>query len=169
MYYTSFDQKILLIHPKSTGYLKLNETDPVWSEPLIDFKFFSDGVDFDELLEGNRLGLKIIDTKAIRESNFELDRTPLPGCEQHEFNSDNYWRCSAMHYTVSMFHPTGTCKMGPKNDSEAVVDARLRVYGVKGLRVADASIMPLIVGANPQATVMMIAEKASDMIKEDWS
>ncbi|XP_043479649.1 glucose dehydrogenase [FAD, quinone]-like [Leptopilina heterotoma] len=168
MYYDNFDQRIVLLLPKSTGYVKLNETDPVWGEPLIDFKYFSNSADLDQLMEGNRVGLKMIDTRAISESIFEFDRTPLPGCEQHEFNSDDYWRCSAMHYTVSMFHPTGTCKMGLKNDSEAVVDARLRVYGVKGLRVADASIMPLIVRANPQATVMMIAEKASDMIKEDW-
>ena len=62
-----------------------------------------------------------------------------------------------------MWHPVGTCKMG--NDPEAVVDDQLRVHGVEGLRVVDASIMPSIVNGNPNAAIMMIAERAADLIR----
>ncbi|XP_051156152.1 glucose dehydrogenase [FAD, quinone]-like [Leptopilina boulardi] len=168
MYYNNFYLRVVLLSPKSRGYVKLNETDPFMGNPIINFNFFSNSSDLEELIEGTRLGLKLANTTAVKESIFKFDSTPLTGCEQYEFNTENYWRCSAAQYTVSLYHSSGTCKMGPRNDSEAVVDARLRVYGIKGLRVADASIMPLITRANPHATIMMIAEKAGAMIKEDW-
>ena len=67
--------------------------------------------------------------------------------------------------TASLYHPTGTCKMG--NDKMAVVDERLRVHGIQGLRIADCSIMPEIVSGNTNAPAIMIGEKISDLIKED--
>lgn len=73
----------------------------------------------------------------------------------------------ARHYSQTIYHPVGTAKMGPPSDPEAVVDARLKVYGVQNLRVVDASIMPLIPTGNTNAPTIMLAEKASDMIKED--
>lgn len=73
----------------------------------------------------------------------------------------------ARHYSQTIYHPVGTAKMGPVSDPEAVVDVRLRVYGVSNLRVVDASIMPRIPTGNTNAPTIMIAEKASDMIKQD--
>lgn len=73
----------------------------------------------------------------------------------------------ARHYSQTIYHPVGTAKMGPSTDPYAVVDARLRVYGVKKLRVVDASIMPIIPTGNTNAPAIMVAEKAADMIKED--
>lgn len=98
-----------------------------------------------------------------------MNKIPYPGCEGYEWGSDSYWECCARHYTNSVYHHVGTCKMGPSSDPDAVVDPQLKVYGIENLRVVDASIMPRLVAGHPNAVVYMIAEKASDMIKEYWN
>ena len=82
--------------------------------------------------------------------------------------TEEYLICTIKALAQTLYHPVGTCKMGPSNDKEAVVDSRLKVYGIKGLRVIDASIMPTIVSGNTNAPAIMIGEKGSDLIKEDW-
>lgn len=92
---------------------------------------------------------------------------PFPGCKHIAFNSDIYWACAARHLSTTLGHYAGTCKMGTRENS-GVVDHRLRVHGINGLRVVDASIMPTIISGHTNAPTYMIADKASDMIKEDW-
>ena len=92
-----------------------------------------------------------------------------PQCVHLHPFSDAYWECAARHITHNFDHDVGTCAMGPPSDPNAVVDPELRVYGVPNLRVADASIMPTIVSGNTQAPVIMIAEKAADLIRETWA
>ena len=107
-------------------------------------------------------------TPTMRMFNSRPNENLIPECSRFKFPSEDYWRCHARHYTLTIYHPTSTCKMGPFQDPFAVVDPRLKVYGITGLRVVDASIMPNIVTGNTNAPTIMIAEKGADMIKEDW-
>ena len=119
-------------------------------------------------IEGAKFGYAMSETRTMRRLSARINKNKVPGCEHLKFLSDDYWACAARHYSMTVYHPVGTCKMGPPTDPDAVVDPRLRVYGVLGLRVIDASIMPYIVSGNTNAPTIMIAEKASDMIKEEW-
>ena len=157
-----------LLAPQSKGYIKLNDTDPIWSSPLIYPGYLKDDLDVNRMLEGIRMGLELFDTDTFEENNYKLYDVAQQPCNNLKFNSDEYWICMLRSHTGVGAHAVGTCKMGPDDDSEAVVNPRLKVYGVDGLRVVDASIMPVIPRGNIHAATMMIAEKASDMIKEDW-
>jgi choline dehydrogenase len=97
----------------------------------------------------------------------ELDRTPVKGCENFAFGTDEYWKCAIRYKTNAENHQAGTCIMGP-TARKSVVDSTLKVYGIRGLRVIDASIMPNVTSGNINAPIIMIAEKGSDMIKSDW-
>lgn len=103
----------------------------------------------------------------LRSLNATLNPNEIPGCAHLKWLSDDFWRCMARHYTQTIYHPVGTCKMGPPTDKYAVVDTYLKVYGVKNLRVVDASIMPTIPTGNTNAPTIMLAEKAADMIKDE--
>ncbi|KAI5696540.1 hypothetical protein M8J76_002295 [Diaphorina citri] len=157
----------LLLRPLSTGYIRLQSKNPL-HYPLIEPNYFQHRRDIETLIEGIRIAFNVSASAAFQKYNSRPLLTPMPGCAMFELFSDEYWECSLRHFTFTIYHPTSTCKMGPPTDPEAVVDPRLRVYGVDGLRVIDASIMPIIVSGNPNAPTIMIGEKGADMIKEDW-
>ncbi|XP_001607005.1 glucose dehydrogenase [FAD, quinone]-like [Nasonia vitripennis] len=159
---------LTLTSPKSRGWIKLNMSDPTWGDPLIYPNLFTDPADLETAVEAIKFADKLSETEAFKKSGLVAVYNPVPPCEKFISNKEEYFRCFANNYHNPFYHASGTCKMGPKTDPEAVVDSRLRVYGVKGLRVIDASIMPNVTRANTNAPTIMIAEKGSDMIKEDW-
>lgn len=92
-------------------------------------------------------------------------QTLIPGCEGYVLYSDDYLRCTAQSLTTTIWHPSGTCKMGAINDPTAVVDPQLRVIGIQGLRVVDQSVMPTVISGNTNCPTAAIAEKISDNMK----
>ncbi|XP_055678441.1 glucose dehydrogenase [FAD, quinone]-like [Lutzomyia longipalpis] len=157
----------LLMRPKSRGRILLKNKDP-YEHPLIYPNYFDHPHDLNVLIEGAKFGYYHFSrTKMMKFLNATLNPFVIPNCMNLQYLSDDYWKCMARHYTQTIYHPVGTCKMGPKHDKWAVVDPRLKVYGVQGLRIVDASIMPTIPTGNTNAPTIMVAEKASDMIKED--
>jgi choline dehydrogenase-like flavoprotein len=158
----------LLLRPRSRGVIRLKSADP-FAHPHIDPNYFADPFDLATLREGVKIAVRLSETKAFKAFGTRIHNIPMPGCEHLQFASDDYWECCIRHFSMTIYHPVGTAKMGPESDPEAVVDPRLRVYGVKGLRVIDASIMPTIASGNTNAPVIMIGEKGADLIKQDWN
>lgn len=151
------------VRVRSKGVLRLRSADPL-DPPLMDPRYLSDPRDLDVLLEGIRAVVAMSRTASMRARGFRLDDRPKAGCEAYAFGSEAYWRCVVQRHTGPENHQAGTCAMGP----DAVLDARLRVRGLRQLRVADASIFPDNPNSNPVAAIIMVAEKAADMIKQDW-
>lgn len=149
---------VTMLQPNSKGRVYLRSADPD-DTPLVRSGYYSEENDIQWHTQLIRHFRGIENTTYFRKVNAELvDPTD---CGVFEFDSDEYWRCYILCIMVPDHHYSSTCAMG------SVVDSRLRVYNVKGLRVADASIIPYLVRGHSYAPTMMIAEKASDMIKED--
>ncbi|XP_011504679.1 PREDICTED: glucose dehydrogenase [FAD, quinone]-like [Ceratosolen solmsi marchali] len=167
-YYSGLNILPVLLRPRSRGFITLNQTNPIWSPPLIYPNYFDASRDLDALIAGIRIIRKLFSTKIFEKNGFKLYEEPMPSCTKYKFDTDDYWKCLITEYTITFYHPVGTCKMGPKKDPNAVVDSNLKVYGIKSLRVVDASIMPIITRGNTNAPTIMIAEKISDSIKKEW-
>lgn len=146
----------VVLRPKSRGEIRLASTDPL-AHPIIEPNYLREGEDLQLLIEGFKLARKIGQAKAL-DSLRQMEIEP-GGWAQTDDAICAYIREKA----TTTFHPVGTCKMG--YDPMAVVNDRLQVHGIEGLRVVDGSIMPFITSGNTNAPIIMIAEKAADLIK----
>ncbi|XP_059615597.1 glucose dehydrogenase [FAD, quinone]-like, partial [Phlebotomus argentipes] len=155
-----------MLREKSRGEILLRSAEPT-EKPRIFANFLSEYSDVEAFVKAIRLYLKFLKTNTFKSHEAELFIIPLPKCDLLTFDSDEYWECYCRVTVTTGFHPVGTVKMGPDSDPDAVVDHKLRVKGIKSLRVIDASIMPIIPSANTNAPTIMIGEKGADFIKED--
>nr|WP_269102417.1 GMC oxidoreductase [Mangrovicoccus ximenensis] len=146
----------VLVHPDSRGELRTASPDPM-ADPEFHPNYLDDPGDVRRLISGIRLMRKVLGAAPIA-TRIEAELAPGTGLETDEA-LEGYIRGSG----GTSWHPVGTCKMG--RDPMAVVDPRLRVHGIAGLRVADASVMPRIIGGNTHAPTVMIAEKAADLVR----
>lgn len=159
---------VALLKPQSTGKVTL-QSNRIEDPPNIDFDWLSNDADLEILLKAMNQQIALSKTAAYKAYDAQVLQFPLPDCDcLIGPDMDDYYRCYARQMTTTSFHYVGTCKMGPDDDKQAVLDYRLRVKGVNGLRVVDASIMPVITSGNTNAPSIMIAEKGADMIKADW-
>ncbi|XP_075218093.1 glucose dehydrogenase [FAD, quinone] [Lycorma delicatula] len=158
----------MILRPKSRGYIRLRTSDTL-QHPLLYHNYLTHPDDVRVLREGVKAALAVGETVAMKRFGARFYRKPIPGCKHLPLFTDDYWECFIRQYTMTIYHMSGTCKMGPSTDLMAVVDPELRVYGIQGLRVIDASIMPQITSGNINAPVIMIAEKGSDLIKNYWA
>lgn len=157
----------LLLRPRSRGWVRLRSKNP-FHFPRMDPNYFDDPFDVQTLVEGAKIAIRVADADVFKQFGSRIHRRPMPNCKKYKFLSDAYLECQIKTISMTIYHPVGTTKMGPAWDPEAVVDPRLRVYGIKKLRVIDASIMPTISSGNTNAPTIMIGERGSDLVKEDW-
>jgi choline dehydrogenase-like flavoprotein len=163
----SFQITPAVLQTKSRGRVMLKSSNPA-DEPAIHAAYFEHPDDMATMLLAIRKVLELLETEAFRKINAQIIQIPFQTCQGLEANSDAYWKCYTLNTHVALQHHMGTCRMGSVNDRSAVVDARLRVHGVDSLRVVDASVIPVTISGHTNGPVMAMAEKASDLIKEDW-
>jgi choline dehydrogenase-like flavoprotein len=155
---TGFSCHVCLLRPKSRGSVSLHSADPL-AAPAIDPNFLGEEADVDTMVAGFKMTRRLLDAPALKA--LQTSDVFTEGVE-----TDADIRKVLRERVDTVYHPVGTCKMGV-NDPLAVVDPKLRAYGLEGLRVVDASVMPTLIGGNTNAPTIMIGEKAADMIKAE--
>jgi choline dehydrogenase len=144
--------------PESIGYVRARSTDP-FVDPIIQPNYLKDSIDQRVLVKGMHWARRLLHTTALAPY---FDSDSLPGSGVH---TDDEWLDYARQYGSTAYHLIGTARMGPVTDKTSVVDDELRIHGLQGIRVVDASIMPSMPSANTYSSTMMIAEKAADLIR----
>ena len=155
---TGFSCHVCLLRPKSRGSVWLQSADPT-KAPAIDPNFLGETDDVETMVAGFKATRRLMEAPSLRSLQKKDHFTS-------DVRTDDDIRTVLRNRVDTVYHPVGTCKMGV-NDAMAVVDPGLKVHGVQGLRVADASIMPTLIGGNTNAPSIMIGEKAADMIKSE--
>jgi choline dehydrogenase-like flavoprotein len=155
---TGFSCHVCVLRPKSRGSVRLRSADPM-AAPLIDPNFLGEPEDLETMVAGYKLTRRLMEAPALK----ALQKKDLFTANVR--TDDDI--CAILRARVdTVYHPVGTCKMGA-GDAMAVVDPKLKVHGLDGLRVVDASIMPTLIGGNTNAPSIMIGEKAADMIRAE--
>ena len=157
--FSAFTASVCQLRPESAGYVRITSPDPM-RYPSIQPNYLSTELDRRVAVGGIKVARRIAAAPPLASQIIEEF---VPGAQ---YRTDAELLEAARLYSQTIYHPTSTCRMG-RDEDRAVVDARLRVHGIDGLRVVDASIMPEIVSGNTNAPTIMIAEKAADMILED--
>lgn len=157
-----------LLLPKSRGTIKLKSRN-IRDHPKINLGYFDVDEDMQTIIRALREYRKLLQTKSFNGFEIEELRYQLSDCDVLKFDSDEYWRCYISYFSTTMYHAVGSCKCGELSDTTTVVLPNLQVKGMERLRIVDASIMPNIISGHTNSVVMMIAEKASDLIKAEWS
>lgn len=147
--------------PKSRGRLHLTSADPE-AKPALDFRYFTDEDDYDTrtLVDGIRIAREIARTEPLAHW---IRREVAPG---PDVTGDEELGEYARKVAHTVYHPAGTCRMGAVTDEQAVVDPELRVRGLRGVRIADASVFPTMTAVNPMVAVLMVGEKAAELLAE---
>lgn len=158
--FSAFTMSVCQLRPESRGEIRLAGPDPR-QHPEIHPRYLSTETDCRTIVAGIDIARRIARQEPLA-SRISSEFRPDAGLEMGDYEGTLDW---ARNNSTTIYHPTGTCRMG--GDANSVVDARLRVHGIAGLRVADCSIMPEIVSGNTNAPAIMIGEKAADMIRED--
>lgn len=154
----------ILMYPRSKGFVKVRSKNP-YDHPIIKPNFLTHNEDLNSMLRATKFVLKLIEMEPFKKLGVKPSTIPLGQCGSYKLYSDQYLKCLIRYGTTSLFHPMSTCKMGPSDDPEAVVGPDLMVNGINRLRVVDASVIPFPGSFHPNAVVIMIAEKAADIIK----
>jgi choline dehydrogenase-like flavoprotein len=154
---TGYSLHTCVLRPKSRGSVSLRDDNPL-SPPSIDPQFLADANDLEVLLKGVKIARRIMQAPPFQMLNsIELYATGV--------QADDGLRQQIRARADTIYHPVGTCRMGAPADAQAVVDPMLKVRGMDGLYVVDASVMPTLIGGNTNAPTIMIAEKAADLLR----
>uniref|UniRef100_A0A182N4G0 Glucose-methanol-choline oxidoreductase N-terminal domain-containing protein n=1 Tax=Anopheles dirus TaxID=7168 RepID=A0A182N4G0_9DIPT len=162
-----FSIGLIHLRPASTGFLRLNTTH-AQHPPLIYTNFFTEPSDMEQVLRGITECVKIVHSEEFSKLGLRARKLKAPPCDRLRYGTEEYWRCVVRHVGHVADQPYGTCPMGSRSNGRSVVSPELKVHGIEKLRVADASAMLPVTNGHTQATVYMIAEKASDLIKSHW-
>lgn len=162
-----FQVMVTLLHPTDRGSVKIRSNSPK-DAPIITSNYLKTAEDVEILVSGINEFKCFEETRMFNVHEIEYINLPLPNCENEIKNTDSYWKCYIKDLATTGHDQVGSSKMGPQSDREAVVDSRLKVHNVDGLRIIDNSIMPDHISGGTLAAAVMIGERGADFIKEDW-